>query len=131
MNHSAMHPPSQHMCECVDVEPGTYANTVVRPIPSHMEDYRTARLARGLSDHITIDRCIVAEVEVLWGQGIRTYGSCCGHNSGRPGYIQVHRDDIPAMQRLGYITGGGRPDAFQPQSTIRHEQTTPRKAASA
>ncbi len=68
------------MCNCQDVEIGSYDNQVEVPIPAHMTRYRIARRSAGLSETICIDRCILDEMTQLWAEGVITYGSCCGHN---------------------------------------------------
>lgn len=89
-------------CACgPDVIVGNYKNQVEVPIPSHMPDYRDARVAAGLSGTVCIDRCILLEIESLWAFGIRTYGSCCGHNTSAS-MVNVHSDDDRKMLSLGY-----------------------------
>lgn len=98
-------------CTCDGVEPGSYANSVAVPIPPHMADYRAARLADGLSDTVGLDNCIRPEVERLWGLGVVTYGSCCGHQT-RPGFIQVAEGFITVMEAEGYVRDHAAPGAF-------------------
>jgi len=110
-------------CDCVNVEIGSYTNQVVRPIPEHMADYRAARVADGLSDSICIDACMVAEIEALWAQGIRTTGCCCGHKKA-PAYIGVFYDDIPRMKAMGYevlpnFLRPGDEDSFEPKGVMK------------
>lgn len=88
-------------CQCVNVEMGSHKAGVPVEIPPHMESYRKARVAAGLSDFITVDRCILPEVQHLWSLGIRTMGSCCGHRTHQPS-ISVHADDEVRMFKLGY-----------------------------
>ena len=107
------------MCDC---PPGyhvqEYTNAVQVDIPPHMEDYKVNRQKEGLSPNgtITIDKCIVPEIQWLWNKGIRTYGSCCGHNW-VPAFVNVHDDDIERMKAMGYMVwynpcGVNREDAF-------------------
>ena len=89
-------------CACgPDVTMGGYENQEMVPIPPHMDDYRKARVAAGLSPSVCIDRCILAELEELWALGVRTYGSCCGHNL-QPSMVNVHPSDAEVMWALGY-----------------------------
>lgn len=88
-------------CDCEDVKIGTHEATVAVELPGHMSEYRQARVEDGLSPKVSIDRCLVPEVRKLWGQGVSTRGSCCGHNK-KPGYIAVAEEDVPKMKRLGY-----------------------------
>ena len=92
---------SEGGCMCRGVEIGSHMASVSLPIPEHMNDYRKARVAEGLSPMISVDACLVVELRLLWARGIRTYGSCCGHNKTR-GMINVHEDDGPAMIAMGY-----------------------------
>lgn len=89
------------MCFCVNVKVGSHANAIAVPIPPHMEAYRRARIAAGLSPLIGLDRCIAEEVQYLWSLGIVTYGSCCGHNKDEATII-VASDDHQNMLGLGY-----------------------------
>ena len=90
-------------CQCPpDVRVGSHLNSVVVPIPSHMESYSVARVTAGLSSTVGIDRCILEEIQDLWAKGIRTYGSCCGHNHS-PSMVNVHADDDVAMLSMGYV----------------------------
>ena len=52
---------------------------------------------------ISFDGCLWTELNILWMQGIKTIGSCCGHhqNGGIP-YIQVIDEDEEKMIKLGY-----------------------------
>ncbi|KZC97193.1 hypothetical protein [Thalassospira xiamenensis] len=90
------------MCDCPKhVRVGTYENQVTFDVPAHMAEYRARRIAAGLSGLICIDRCLVDEVLALWMAGIRTNGSCCGHNHVPP-IISVFPEYIPAMKAMGY-----------------------------
>lgn len=89
------------MCECVNVEMGSYKNAVSIQIPKHMQKYRDNRLAAGLSENISIDTCILQEVKRLWSLGIHTRGCCCGHNK-VSGMINVADESIDKMFELGY-----------------------------
>ena len=69
---------------------------------------------------IAIDRCIFYEILYLWACGIRTLGSCCGHNK-ISGYIWVDKDHIQRMLHMGYEvcpdrTDKTRQDSFLPMS---------------
>lgn len=114
-------------CNCgPDVTLGSYANAVAVPIPPHMESYRVNRIAAGLSGFVCIDRCILREIQELWAEGIRTYGSCCGHNTG-PSMVNVHADDDEAMLGMGYVRWphvpeGGCPNTFYLKSVATPEQ---------
>lgn len=108
------------MCDCVNVEVGSYDNQVIYPIPKHMEGYKNNRVKAGLSPYICIDKCLENEIKILWSLGIRTTGCCCGHNK-QQGYIGVYFEDIPKMKELGYKVSYNpcRPndeDSFIPKS---------------
>lgn len=89
------------MCQCVNVEMGSFTSSILIDIPEHMEEYRDKRVAAGLSDCISIDRCILDEIKHLWSLGIHTRGCCCGHNK-VSGMINVADESIGIMFELGY-----------------------------
>lgn len=94
------------MCDCVDVEPGTYSNSVSLPTPW--------RYSTGCPKLATIDRCLQEEIKGLWARGIRTLECCCGHGRNQ-GYIAVYDDYINAMLTLGYEQLD-REDLFLPKA---------------
>ena len=51
--------------------------------------------------NVSIDRCILPEVFNLWKMGIKTIGSCCGHNKTVP-TIVVPDEERTKMIILGY-----------------------------
>jgi hypothetical protein len=109
-------------CACVNVEMGSYDNQVTVEIPPHMASYRAARLAAGLSGLVSIDHCIMPEIQELWAQGIHTHGSCCGHNTVEP-MINVRDEDTPRMKALGYEVfphplAPEREDTFRPRRPL-------------
>lgn len=89
-------------CTCQGVEFGSYDAAVVVPMPDCMQGYRDRRVAAGLSPNLTIDACILGDLQELWRRGVRTTGSCCGH--GRTfGFVSVAGpDDAGIMRSLGY-----------------------------
>ena len=90
------------MCSCVGVAIGSYDNTVLLGRHPCMEDYLAKRVKDGLSGTgIPVDRCIMYQVLHLWENGVRTYGSCCGHNK-VPGFINVDPKDFDKAIELGY-----------------------------
>ena len=79
------------MCDCDNVDIGSYKNQIWVHAPSHM-----------IKDNgYCLDRCIAEEIMQLWMKGITTTGCCCGHNKNE-GYIGVIESDIPKMKELGY-----------------------------
>ena len=76
------------MCDCVNVEIGSYANSVYMVYPFN-------------GKWVDIDRCIADEILWLWAQGIRTEASCCGHNKVEP-WIGVLPEYANQMRLLGY-----------------------------
>lgn len=50
---------------------------------------------------LSIDKCLIPEVQSLWLRGITTIGCCCGHKKVDP-YIQVDQFDSDSMRKLGY-----------------------------
>lgn len=85
------------MCDCKNVEIGSYCNQVTLKRPIHM----IGRKEGSESNYICVDKCIVYEVLYLWSLGISTTGCCCGHNK-RKGFIGVIDEDIDKMKSLGY-----------------------------
>ena len=79
------------MCNCVNIELGSYDNQVWVDAPPHMPK----------ENGYCLDRCIAAEVMWLWSIGITTTGCCCGHNK-IYGYIGVIDKDIHRMKFIGY-----------------------------
>ena len=75
------------MCHCVDVEFGSYKNTVSMKTPE--------------GKWVCIDTCLATEIGWLWHKGIKTLNSCCGHNKIH-GSIVVDPTSISAMEALGY-----------------------------
>lgn len=110
--------PTKQRCGCVNVEIGSYENSVVIvDLPTHMLEYLAE--GRGFT-FIQIDKCLEKEIRGLWSMGITTTSSCCGHNKTEP-YIGVIDKDIPMMKALGYVVryNNCRPtaeDSFIPQS---------------
>lgn len=86
------------MCNCKDVEIGSYKNQVVLNRPDHMK----GREEGSCSNQICVDACIEDEIQLLWALGIITTGCCCGHNK-QTGYIGVTSECIPKMKELGYM----------------------------
>jgi hypothetical protein len=84
---------SEVMCNCVDVNFGTYGKD---------GGARTA-LVTPLGRERWIDNCLISELQSLWEMGIKTFGSCCGHNK-QNGYIDVDNEAIPIMLELGYVS---------------------------
>lgn len=96
------------MCDCKDVEMGSYSNSYSIQKPF------------GRKNYVNIDKCLMREVLDLWEMGIETTGCCCGHNKVE-GYIGVEDEFIPKMKELGYEVhhNACRPndeDSFKPKS---------------
>lgn len=113
------------MCSCKNIIPQTqecYDQMVTFYIPDHMKDYRDARLKEGLSPYVSIDPCIIKEIQYLWSIGIITYGSCCGHNIFES-MVNVDHKNIRQMVDLGYVMNHEdktRIDTFRLKS-VKHE----------
>lgn len=88
--------------------------------PKHFIKYNSSEEYKEM---ISVDACLVDEIENLWSKGIRTTGCCCGHGT-MLGFIQVVQEDIPKMEQMGYVHyiyenefgGSKRKDAFIPKS---------------
>jgi len=85
------------MCNCINVDIGSYKNQFRLKIPNHMVTHKT----NTNSLYIGVDACLIDEIIYLWRLGIRTTGCCCGHNKVK-GFIGVLFDDITKMKKLGY-----------------------------
>jgi hypothetical protein len=79
------------MCDCVNIDIGSYDNQRWVYAPTHMPK----------SNGYCLDNCIAEEVLKLWREGITTTGCCCGHNKVEP-YIGVIDSDIEKMKAMGY-----------------------------
>lgn len=92
------------MCNCKNIEVGSYQNQVELKAPKHLIKWaeRVSFSLGGDRKTICIDRCIEQEIKHLWSLGITTVGCCCGHNNPELPYIQVVDEDIPRMKELGY-----------------------------
>jgi hypothetical protein len=91
------------------VEIQEYQNQVTVPVPPHMETYRLARVRAGLTPIISVDRCVLGELITLWRKGVRTGGSCCGHNR-LPSMINaLTPEDGALMEAMGYVRWPEKP----------------------
>lgn len=80
-----------HICTCIDIGLGSYANQIMVSSPPHMPK----------DNGYCLDKCVSEEVMILWKLGITTTGCCCGHGKVPP-YIGVADNDIPTMKEWGY-----------------------------
>ena len=80
------------MCNCINIEMGSYANQTVLQYPNW---FVSSKKSAG------IDNCILEEIKGLWESGVQTTESCCGHNKSAP-YIAVVPEHAEAMRSLGY-----------------------------
>jgi len=106
-------------CDPATVRPQEYQRAVPILVPNFIE-LRKNDPEQTRREIVCIDACLVSEIWELWRQGIRTTGSCCGHNQG-PAYIGVVDEDIPKMKALGYKVAPNpcdarREDSFVPKS---------------
>lgn len=68
---------------------------------SYVQEYECQVVKNGIS----FDGCLWTELNILWLQGIKTIGSCCGRHCNSPkntAYIQVIKEDEQKMINLGY-----------------------------
>lgn len=49
-----------------------------------------------------VERCLVPELMFLWGEGVETLCSCCGHGDDAKAYITVKPESAALMEKLGY-----------------------------
>jgi hypothetical protein len=97
-------------CGCVNVEMGTYANTVLLDYPECMQHYRKKRIQAGYqAEKIQVDACIAEEIKDLWSKGVITMGCCCGHNK-QQSMVNVDENSIKKMLALGYIQNHPDPE---------------------
>jgi hypothetical protein len=91
------------MCDCnKHTRIGNYGNQVII-LPFWKRDF------------ISVDRCLLDELCLLWSLEIVTNGCCCGHNQ-REGYIGVWPEHIEIMQELGYKSNYPNDYVFKPKS---------------
>lgn len=107
------------MCECVNVDVGSYANQVALDVPPWL-DIRANTPERELKTAVSVDRCLADEIQHLWWLGIVTTGCCCGHNK-LDGFIGVQPEFIGTMIGLGYEVARNRArpgdsDSFYPKT---------------
>lgn len=76
------------MCDCKDIEIGTYDNQVTLKNWWNLE-------------YVSIDTCLQEEILHLWSKRVHTTGCCCGHNKVQP-YINVNGESAMIMINLGY-----------------------------
>lgn len=93
---------------CVE-EFGIYDNMKILAMPDHM------LLKNGgyyySKDTVSIDPCIVEEIEMLWRNGVRTINSCCGHGKLRASVI-VENSSEQTMIELGYEVNNSWHEGF-------------------
>lgn len=94
-------------CQCDGVAMGSHKAAVLVDLPPHMLDYYRSSGKTAVS----VDRCILPEVQDLWAAGIRTTGCCCGHGV-EVASICVDEDDISRMNELGYKRHDLGPDMY-------------------
>lgn len=105
------------MCNCQNIDIGTYSNQVVLNAPEWSS-----------KTTICIDACLKDEILYLWSIGIKTTGCCCGHNKVEP-FIGVYSEDIDRMKRLGYLVhynpcNPSSEDSFYPKTIITNPNPT-------
>lgn len=108
--------------KCGEIGFGTYncAYNIQVPwkckFPWENEDQRTLKL-------VSIDKCLLAEVQGLWERGIKTTGCCCGHGDAFAAFIGVAEEHIAEMKSLGYTVRhnscrSNDEDSFIPKSAL-------------
>lgn len=100
------------MCDCKNVEIGSYKAAITVKRPPHM-------ISKIKGDMVSIDSCILKEIQYLWSLGITTYGCCCGHNKVES-MVNVDDKDIDKMLELGYVQNHPdktRKDTFKLKTT--------------
>lgn len=91
------------MCDCNNISIGSYSNQVeIDPYKFNcMKSYIDNKISEGLAPTVCIDKCIVDKVIFLWENGVKTFGSCCGHNK-LQGFINVGEDFYEKALTLGF-----------------------------
>lgn len=84
---------SPPLCTCDNVDFGSYERTVTMIAPFELP-HRNDKL-------VAIDICIARDLAELWKEGVKTTGSCCGHNK-LPPTVTVEEISVQAMEVLGY-----------------------------
>lgn len=102
--------PEKKAPDCANAEFGTYSGQINVIAPN-------GKVAG-------IDSCILSEVLGLWGAGITTIESCCGHSKASS-YIAVAEKDAGKMRGLGYELDESHPSGCVFYSkTSRHGRVT-------
>lgn len=66
-----------------------------------IKDWRSGR--NGMNRIIAVDSCIADEVKKLNELGVKTVGSCCGHNKeNQHPHILVEKDSTSLLDELSY-----------------------------
>ena len=82
-------------CDCHSYNAGTGSTPEV---VLHQERY----FPDANKDEVCVDACIAEQIEALWFAGVRTRGSCCGHNGafGPPSVVIASPSDAILASRV-------------------------------
>lgn len=84
-------------CDCAsyNLDDNVDSNEVVLPRPDWMHEGERI-------NGVPVDACIADVVRHLWDAGVKTWGSCCGHNGrfGPPSLLLDRGEDIKAVREL-------------------------------
>lgn len=91
------------MCNCQNVELGSYDNQIELSAPIHLIEWakKVNFSLGGERKTVCIDKCLEKEIKALWSEGVITTGCCCGHNKVQP-YIGVEKSSVSWMKAMGY-----------------------------
>jgi hypothetical protein len=93
-----------------------HGTSTVVPTPGWLWDARAVP-----ENGICIDSCIAPAIQSAWTQGVRTLGSCCGHDKAGPSVVLVEdhaqvglaREHLPGFTlyqwRLNDVTDASAP----------------------
>lgn len=102
--------------KCSEIEFGTGACAYNIDVPWRVD---------GGAKKVSIDKCLLREVQLLWEMGIKTTGCCCGHGNYELAFIGVKEEHIATMKALGYVARRnpyrpGDEDSFVPKTTCAY-----------
>jgi len=72
-------------------------------LPDNIDQHRENRI-------ISIDACIVNDIQILWKEGIQTLSCCCGHKENAPSIVIDSKYNNKEIDNIINILGGTESD---------------------
>lgn len=109
---------------CKDIGFGTYDCAYNIMLPYYVTD-PTDKTHKKQTKMVSIDKCLLPEILLLWEAGIKTTGCCCGHGDHSMAFIGVKDECIQKMKDLGYEVyfnecRPGAEDSFVPKTPLHY-----------